>query len=80
MAAAARSKHAKWSASALDGVNAGAVALMAGVTVQLGRASVLGWLTALVALVSLALLVRWRMNSTWLVVAGAVVGLVHAFA
>jgi chromate transporter len=75
-----RARRAKWSASALDGVNAGAVALMAGVTVQLGRASVLGWLTALVALVSLALLVRWRMNSTWLVVAGAVVGLVHAFA
>jgi chromate transporter len=52
---------------------------MIGVTVQLGRASLVGWLPVLVAVGSLALLVRWRVNSTWLVVAGAAVGLVHSF-
>jgi len=75
-----RARRSRWSASALDGVNAGAVALMTGVTVQLGRASLTGFLTVLVALASLVLLVRWRVNSTWLVIAGAVVGLVHTFA
>jgi chromate transporter len=74
-----RARRSVWSASALDGVNAAAVALMIGVTVQLGRASLVGWLPVLVAVGSLALLVRWRVNSTWLVVAGAAVGLVHSF-
>ncbi len=64
-----RARRSVWSASALDGVNAAAVALMIGVTVQLGRASLVGWLPVLVAVGSLALLVRWRVNSTWLVVA-----------
>jgi chromate transporter len=73
-----RARRSVWSASALDGVNAAAIALMAGVTIQLGRASLVGWLPVLVAVGSLALLVRWRVNSTWLVVAGAAVGLVHS--
>ena len=75
-----RARRSSWSAAALDGVNAAAIALMTGVTVQLGRASLTDWLTVLVALVSLALLVRWRVNPTWLVIGGAVVGLVHTFA
>jgi len=75
-----RARRAKWSASALDGVNAAAIGLMAGVTVQLGRASYAGWLTVLAGLVSLGLLLRWRVNSTWLVLAGAAVGLMHALA
>jgi chromate transporter len=75
-----RARRSKWSASALDGVNAGAVALMAGVTVQLGRASLIDWLSALVCLVSLGLLWRWRMNAAWLVLAGAGVGLLRMFA
>jgi chromate transporter len=74
-----RARRSVWSASALDGVNAAAIALMTGVTIQLGRASLVGWLPVLVAVGSLALLVRWRVNSTWLVVAGAAVGLVHSF-
>jgi chromate transporter len=75
-----RARRSSWSAAALDGVNAAAIALMTGVTVQLGRTSLTDWLTVLVALVSLALLVRWRVNPTWLVIGGAVVGLVHTFA
>jgi len=75
-----RARRSPWGASALDGINVAAVALMAGVTVQLARASVVDWLTALVALLSLGLLVRWRVNATWLILAGMAVGLVHAYA
>jgi chromate transporter len=60
----------------LDGVNVASLALMAAVSVQLARASVRDVSTALIALASLALLVRFRVNSTWLVLGGAIVGLV----
>jgi len=76
----ARARRSPWGASALDGVNVAAVALMAGVTVQLGRASLVDWLTVLTALVALALLLKWKVNSTWLVLGGSVVGLLHVFA
>ncbi len=60
--------------AALDGVNVAALALMAVVTWQLGRAAVVDWATAALAGVSAILLVRYRMNSTWLVLSGAVLG------
>ena len=75
-----RARRSPWSASALDGVNVAAVALMTGVTVQLGRTSLVDWLAVLTAVCSLGLLWRWRVNATWLVLGGAGVGLLHAFA
>ena len=63
-----------------DGVNAAALALMAGVTVQLATASLFDWLSVLVGLVSLAVLVRWRVNSTWLVLGRRRGRPLHAFA
>jgi chromate transporter len=76
----ARARRSSWGAAALDGVNAAAVALMVGVSVQLGQASLTGWFTAMVGVVSLGALVRWRVNSTWLVLGGAAAGLVHMLA
>jgi chromate transporter len=75
-----RARRSPWSASALDGVNVAAVALMTGVTVQLGRTSLVDWLAVLTAVCSLGLLWRWRVNATWLVLGGAAVGLLHVFA
>jgi chromate transporter len=60
----------------LDGVNVASLALMAVVTWQLGRAALVDWLSVLIALTSWVLLVRFRVNSAWLVLAGAGVGLV----
>jgi chromate transporter len=59
----------------LDGVNAASLALMAVVTAQLGRAALLDLPTALIALISAVVLLRFRFNSSWLVVGGAAVGL-----
>jgi chromate transporter len=59
----------------LDGVNAASLALMAVVTWQLGRAAIVDLPTALLAAASAVALVRFRINTLWLVLAGAAVGL-----
>ncbi len=66
--------------AALDGVNVGALALMAVVTWHLGKAAVVDVPTASLGLVSAVLLLRYRVNATWLVPAGALVGLFVFFA
>lgn len=60
----------------LDGVNVAAVALMAVVTFQLGRAALVNIPTVAIALVSALLLFRFKINSAWLVLAGAIAGLI----
>jgi len=62
----------------LDGVNVASLALMAEVTWLLARSAVTSWWTAALALVSLALLVRFRISSVWLIAAGAALGLALA--
>jgi len=61
-------------AAALDGVVAGSLALMAVVTWQLGKASIVDRTTLVVFGVSLIALLRFRVNSAWLVAAAAVLG------
>jgi chromate transporter len=60
----------------LDGVNVASLALMAVVTFQLGRATLVSLLTLAIAGASALLLLRHRVNSTWLIAGGAAVGLV----
>jgi chromate transporter len=59
----------------LDGVNVSALALMAAVTVQLGQAALVDRSTIAIALISAAVLLRCRINSAWLIGAGAVCGI-----
>ena len=58
----------------LDGVNATALALMVVVTYQLGRAAIIDFTTIALALVSGAILFRFRLNSAWLVFGGGIAG------
>jgi chromate transporter len=69
-----------WSAAALDGLNAAAVALMAAVTVDLADTAVVDVLTAALALGSFVVMWRWRPNFAWLLLVGAAVGVLHALA
>jgi chromate transporter len=62
----------------LDGVNLSALALMAGVSVVLGRDALVSWWTVTIAIVALIALVRFKVNSTWLMLAAAGVGVVAA--
>jgi chromate transporter len=59
----------------LDGVNVASLALMAVVTGRLGIAAVVDWFTAGLAVAGAILLIRFRINSAWLVLGGAVLGL-----
>ena len=59
----------------LDGVNVASLALMAVVTIQLGRAALVDAPTVLLAAASALLLVKWRVSSAWLIVGGAALGL-----
>lgn len=70
-----RLRRSPWAAGFLDGVNAASLGLMATVTWQLASAAVVDRLTAVVALASLAVVLRLRVNSAWLVLAGGLVGL-----
>ncbi|REF00107.1 chromate efflux transporter [Thermomonospora umbrina] len=70
-----RMRSARWSAALLDGVNATALALMAGVSFQLGRTALIDPLTVVLAVAAFATLWRTRLNSAWLIGAGALVGL-----
>ena len=59
----------------LDGVIVASLALMAVVTWHLGRDAVIDLPTALLVLASAVLLLRFRLNSLWLVLGGALTGL-----
>jgi chromate transporter len=59
----------------LDGVNVASLALMAVVTAELGTSAVVDGWTAALAVASAAVLLRFpRINSAWLVLAGAAAG------
>lgn len=63
-----------WAGSLLDGVNASALGLMAAVTFQLAGSSLTDLYTILIAIISLFLLLRYKINSTWLIAGGALAG------
>ena len=73
-----RIRNSPWISGLLDGVNVASLGLMAAVTLELGRASLVDPLTIVIALASLVLLVRFKINSTWLVLGGALIGLLSA--
>lgn len=71
-------RNSAWFGSLLDGVNVASLGLMAAVTWQLGRASLTDTLTVLTALIALGVLIRFKINSTWLIVIGAIIGVLAA--
>jgi chromate transporter len=72
-----RMRNSAWFGSLLDGLNVASLGLMAAVTWQLGLASLVDPLTAVIAAVALVLLIRYKVNSTWLIAGGAICGAVR---
>jgi len=60
----------------IRGAYAAAIGTILGACVLLGRIAIGDWLTALVALVSLVVLFRWKVSSPLLIAAAAAIGLV----
>jgi chromate transporter len=79
-----RLRKSKMAGDFLDGVNAASLALMAAVTWRLGRSvlanpEVVWWLNGsawVLAFGTFILLIRYHINSAWLILGGAVVGFV----
>jgi chromate transporter len=71
----ARLRRRAWSAALLDGVNAAAFGLMAGVMIELAGDALVDPLTVILAVGAAVALWRTPLNSAWLVLAGAVVGI-----
>ncbi len=69
-----RCRRWRWTAGALDAVNAAALGLMAAVCLRLGAAALGGAAPAAIFAVASALSLRWRVGPIWLVVGGAVAG------
>lgn len=59
----------------LDGVNIASIALMAAVTIKLGLSTIIDWQSAIIFFVSAGLLIKTKINSTWLILAGAIIGI-----
>lgn len=75
---AARLRKSPLAGGFLDGVNVAALALMIVVTLQLAHAAITDVLTAGIAVVSAAALLRFRWSSAWFLFAGACFGLLHS--
>jgi chromate transporter len=74
-----RIRNSPWAGSLLDGVNASSLGLMAAVTFQLASSSLKDLFTATIAILSLVLLLRYKVNTTWLIAGGAIAGSVISF-
>ncbi len=69
-----RLRRSPWASAFLDAVNVCSLGLMAAVALKLGAATLTSWPAAVIALLSAAIALRWRVNSAWLVLGGAVLG------
>jgi chromate transporter len=73
-----RLRNSPWAGGLLDGVNVASLGLMAAVTLQLGRAALVDPLTVILTVAAMGLLLRFKINSVWLVMGGALVGWLSA--
>jgi chromate transporter len=69
-----RIRNSPSAGAVLDGVNLAALGLMAAVALELGRAAIIDLPTAVLAALGAVALIRYRLNSAWLVLGGAAVG------
>jgi chromate transporter len=71
-----RLRRSRLAGAFLDGVNVSALALMAAVTAQLGKAALVDVYTVSTAVISAALLLRYKVNSVWLICTAAICGII----
>lgn len=68
-------RNSRWAGALLDGVTVASLGLMAAVTLQLGRQFLFDVQSLIVAVISSVLLIRYKINTTWLILGAAVLGL-----
>jgi chromate transporter len=72
----ARVRRSPVAGAFLDGINVAALSLMAVVAAQLARTALVDVPTILIALVAALALIRFKVNTTWLVAGGAALGMI----
>ncbi len=70
-----RLRKSVWISAFLDSVNVCALSLMAGVTFQLGADALRAWTSWMIAIVSLGVLLRWKVSPAWVVLGGGIAGI-----
>lgn len=72
-----RLRDSIWTALLLDGVNAASLGLMAAVTLQLAGTAFPDLPSVLIGAAAAVLLIRYQVNTTWLILGGALIGLIR---
>lgn len=67
-------RQSVWLSAFLDAVNVAAVGLMVAVLFNLGRQTFTNWQSVVIAALALAASIRFKVNSAWIVLGGAVLG------
>lgn len=67
-------RQSVWFAAFLDAVNVAAIGLMVAVLVNLGQQTFATWQGIVIAVLALVASIRFKLNSAWVVLGGAVVG------
>lgn len=70
-----RLRRSPWIGGLLDGVILASLGLMAAVTLELGRDALTGPFAIAIALLAALLLFRYKVNTTWIILGGALLGL-----
>jgi chromate transporter len=68
-------RSSRWAGALLDGVTVASLGLMAAVTLQLGRQFLFDVQSLIVAVISSVLLIWYKINTTWLILGAAALGL-----
>ena len=69
-----RLRTSQWTAAFLDAVNVSSVALMAVVLMKLSAATLTNLTSILIGLIAAILAIRYRLNATWLILGGGLIG------
>lgn len=64
----------RWTSAFLDAINVSSIALMASVTINLSRSTLISWQGWLIALSTCIIGLRWKVNVSLLIVGGAIIG------
>lgn len=72
-------RSSSWMSGLLDGVNVASWGLMTVVSWKLGISAIVDIPTAILAAASLFIILRFKVNSAWLVLSGGIIGLVISF-
>lgn len=70
-----RLRRSRWTTAFLDAVNVSSISLMLVATLELSRTALIDWTSWSIMLAAIVIGLRWKLNPSWLVAIGALLGL-----